>query len=218
MKKENPINSNLPDKIQERIRGIKNARAEKLNSLSLELETTYSAIETQRKRVTEAAASTDIAAYRQERLKLKDLQESAKDLEEWIKDPSWRGMVSEKESEETFAALLAYEHSLENDYKSAAGKLIIQLKELTDKHIEDASAAEQVLINWENDIRPNYKSNSQINGGTRCEDGTYKGPNPIKIHPAGYYGWQHIDYIRTFLNADCVREMVNAAGAEEHGT
>ena len=209
---------NILDSTQARIRTIKSARAEKLSSLTVELETTYSAIDSQRKRVTEAAASTDIGSYRQEQLKLKELQENAKILEQWIRDLSVSPKVSEKESDDTIAALLAYEDSLENSYKAAAGKLLLELKNLTDKHIAEACAAEQVLTNWTNDIRANYKSSSYISGSTQGEDGMYKGDKPVSVHPVGYRGWLHTPHIVSFLSAEPMKELIKAAGETENGT
>lgn len=209
---------NLLDRTQERIRAIKNARAEKLNSLTVELETTYSAIESQRKRVTECAAAAELETYRQEQTKLKELQDNAKILEQWKRDLEVAPKVTEKESEDTIAALLAYENNLERSYKEAAGKILLEFKKLTDKHLEEAEAAERVLINWTNDIRPNYKSSSYINGSIQCEDGKFKSKNPVTIHPVAYGGWQHIPFIISFLSANAIKEIIVAAEEKENGT
>lgn len=209
---------NLLDSTMERISAIENARAEKITKIALEIETTYSAIESQRKRVTDAAASADLETYRREQVKLRELQENKATLEQWQADHNKAPKVAEAESENTIAALLAYEASLEADYRAAAGKLFMALKALTDKHMEEARAAERVLTAWTTKIRANYKSSNYINGSTRCEDGMYKSNKPVPIHPLEYYGWRDVPYILSLYKTDAVKDLLKAAREEENGT
>ncbi len=211
MAKTDYPNTNLLDSTMERIRFIENSRAEKLNDLTIELETTYSAIESQRKRVTEAAASTDLEAYRHAQKKLKELQESAKTLEQWKQDLERSDKVTEKESEDTIAALLSYEHKQVAEYMKAAGKLMIELKTLTEKHIEDSLAAERVLYAWTSRVRANY-----IDPSTIFTNEPRKLEEPKEIHPFnGYKGWVYSPFIlQDLMSRGIIRDLMKAASEE----
>lgn len=209
---------NLLERTMERILAIEDNRAKKQSSISSELNATYAAIESQRKRVTEAAASADIEVYRQEQTRLKELQDNAKLLEQWARDLAGAPKVERKESEETIAALLKYERRLISEYKVEAGKLLIQLKALTEKHIEESEEAEKVLKAWTTRIQPNYISANYRQGSEALEDGRYRCKEPVTIHPVAYTGWTGAVEIKNLFRRKDFEEAVAAAEEEENGT
>lgn len=170
---------NIVVKTRERIDAIIGAMMAKYQKLTNDLEETYRAIEEQRQRVKEAAAACDIETYKAEAAKLTELTNSAKEMEAWQRDLWNADRVSEKESEETIAALRAYNAEINRAYEKAVADMLRKLIAITEQRNKDSNEAYNVVNAWTSRIRPNYISPDTIYAAT----GTHKNDKPVPIHP-----------------------------------
>ncbi len=158
-----------------------------------------------------AAAANDPAAYRAAKNKISELTSRIEFCRTRLHQYGKMGVVSEKESEETIAALLQYEQDLEAEFRHKAGILFLQLKEVVDAQFLAAQEAETVLNDWTRRIRANYVRPGAVFAST----GTCKNDKPVEIHPFGYFGGQELMRIDALLKDLTVAVIMRDARKSE---
>lgn len=198
---------NIIKKTQDRIAELLKEKEQAINVDNDALIQIAAQIEAENTAAEDAAAVNDPEAFRAARAKIVELTSKAEYHRAHLRRYGSKEIVSEKESEDTIAALLRYEGDLESEFKRKAGELLIQLKALVDEQYMAALDAENTIREWTSKIRPNYVSTSTTYSAT----GTNKNVKPVPVHPFGYFGGAEVAYIDNFLKVPMTFKIMESA-------
>lgn len=112
--------------------------------------------------------------------------------------------VTEAESDEVFNILLKYEDELEADFEEKFGVVLQELKKIYEPYFEEAYATEELLREWEHDIKRNFRHLR------KDENGNYYGNRenyPIAVHNMAFTGADRANKLRDFVEG-CESENI----------
>ena len=144
-----------------------------------------------------AAASLDQASY-EDALSKKRKAESSLELCALRSRQLQNAMVSEAESDEAIAALLACEDALAEEFKKDLSKHLSALEKLLTGYRADVQDIEDVLLTWTTEVHQNYRAPHTMK--TR-PDGTTTNrmDTPQPIHSKPYTGCAEADRLQDYL-------------------
>lgn len=192
------------EKVQDRIRGLINERELKLEAVSQKRAALAESAQALEEKLQQAAREMNTKAYAAAKAEREECNTEFEMLEELERQIRKSELVTEAESEQVIASLLAYEQQLEEEYRKAVVEHLQALDALSDQHRLAAADAETTLNTWTSEIRANY-----INTRTTYQNGTHRSPVPVPIHPRGYFGGRLVSAIDKFLTD---KNLLEAAG------
>ena len=192
---------NIAQEVQARIHEMQESKAAQLKEIQDKQTEAQTQKEAAALAMKDATERMDLDAY-EEAKQAKHKAQTALDMYSGrytqIKQQEY---ISEKESDEVIASLLAYEKQLAEDFKAAASPHLLALKEILQEYKGAVQDTENTINTWHREIHANYLSQTT----TYAETGTNRSPNPIPVHTTPYTGCSEAHRLNEYLkNAEII--------------
>ena len=172
------------EEVAERIEELKSQKAEeveRLKAMAEDLEAKAEKLEAEAQKAEELG---DLKAYKKACATLEDTKKDYNFIIERIGRLSNADLTDDQEDEKIISLLLGYEEEKTAAYKKEAGKLLEELKDLTDLYKYKIARCEGTLTEWTSHIKKNYR----VLGCYNAKNEIYRSAVPVDIHPNGYTG------------------------------
>ena len=193
------------EKVKKQMRDLLDCRQKQLEEIADRLDTLHGEAEAARRGMDEAAAALDETAFAKAEADIKSAETRIAMYESRRDQIVQQELIGEAESDAVIDGLLAYERTLEANFKAAIEPHLAALTEIRSDYVNEVMEVEQTISTWTNTIRRSYINRA---GGTRTVNGkrTNRFDTPQAIHPGGYTGCKASGALGTLL--DTVGEVL----------
>ena len=191
---------NIITKVQKQIEDLKSQRRAELAKISEELTAVKAERATAESEIKAATEAMDFDSYEKAKRDASRADLKLEMLKARYRQYETKEIVSEEESDKVIASIKIYEAVLGNEYYDAITAPIKQLRALTDKYLEEIRTAENLMVQWTQDIHKNYRSET-----TTYEDGTNRSPRPVPVRTTPFHGLPVANTVDSFLKTQDIK-------------